>query len=313
MSLEDILSKPGSGFEVVPGYADVYPFVRVGGLQQPAIWPDTVYAAPGEPILVGISRKPDAPAQMIVYARLGKPGPVSAIVTAVPAGSDTVTVTEGAKDYSVNFASDLTLAPGDRVRLLWQGPVGTAICKVGVTPAPQPAPTTTAPPPAASQSGVLTVQATDSGTYSNGYGWNARYGQNVYQGNASVWGGPSSNQGAWFYGAGAGQLLGATITGVTFRVPARTSAGATSSSVALHFFLHNSPDKPGGDVNRTAGPLDYVIPAGYRGGDRISLPASWGDQLVAGGGIGVAGDPYAGLNGRGTDPESGQLQLTWQR
>src|SRR5690349_22682770 len=52
-------------FRSVPGFADQYPYVRVGGLRQQALWPDTVYASPGEPVLVGIVRKPDAPSQMI--------------------------------------------------------------------------------------------------------------------------------------------------------------------------------------------------------------------------------------------------------
>jgi hypothetical protein len=312
VSLEDLLAKPSSGYEVVPGFADIYPYVRVGGLQQPALWPDTVYAAPGEPVLVGVMRRPDAPAQLVVACRLGKPGPVSAIVSAVPAGSDTVTVTEDSVDYSVNFASDLTLAQGDRVRLMWQGPVGTAVCKVGVTPAAAPPAAPTAAPPQARTTGTLPVPAVDSGTFSVGFGWNSRYGQNLHQGNASVWGGPSSNHGAWFYGANAAQLVGATVTGIRFRVPARTSAGQTSSTVTAHFYLHTSPNKPGGDVARTSGPVNFNVPPGYRGGDWIDLPAEWGATLIAGGGISISGDPYLGLVGR-SDPESGLLQLTWTR
>lgn len=311
MNLEGILSKPSGGFEVVPGFADAYPNVKVGGLTQPAVWLCD-YTAVGEPIIVGLIRKPDAPGQLLVLGRVGAPGPVEGLVSAVPAGSDTITVTASGVDYTVTFAAGLSLVPGDRVRLLWQGPTGTALCKVGVTPAPIVGTTSTAPPPSASTYGEHPVIATDSGTYSSGFGWNSYYGQNVYQGNGSTWGAPSFNAGSWFYGSGAAQLTGATVTGIQFKLPARKSGGASSSAATAHIYLHNSPNRPGGDVSRVQGPTDVVVQPGSLGG-YITLPASWGATLIAGGGISISGDPYLGFKGRAEDPESGKLLLAWQR
>jgi hypothetical protein len=146
------------------------------------------------------------------------------------------------------------------------------------------------------------------------YGWNTTYGPNVYQGNAATWGGPASNSGSWFYGNAASQLLGATITRVAFRLPKRTSGGATSSTVTAHFYLHQSSQKPGGDVARVSGPHNIGIAPGYKGGDWVDLPLAWGPTLVAGGGVSISGDPYMGFVGKSAaDPESGLLQLTWER
>lgn len=311
MNLTDLLSVQSGGFDVVGGYADDYPNVKVGGLTQPAIWLGD-YAGKGESIIVGIIRKPDAPAQCLVLGRVGVPYPIEGTVSAAPPGSDTLTVTAGDAEYTVTFAADLTPAVGDRMRLLWQGSTGTAICKVGVTPAVIVNAPSTAPPPGAASTGVLPVTTVDSGTYSVGYGWNAGYGQNVYQGDGSPWGGPANNSGAWFYGANASQLQGATITGIEFNLPARNRAGGSGSAATVHLYLHNSPNKPGGDVSRVAGPVDVVVQPNSTGG-YVALPAGWGPTLIAGGGISITGSPYLGLRGRGEQPDSGHLKLTWQR
>lgn len=311
MRLEDFLSKlGGTPFVAMGGFADVYPNVRVRGLVQPAIWLGQ-YALPGEPILVGLMGEGTV-GQYVVLGRVGVPNPVEGTVTAAPAGSDTITVEAAGVEYTVAFASDLTPTVGDRMRLMWQGSTGTAICKVGVTPPAAVNTPTTPPPPSASTGGTHPVIATDSATFSVGYGWNAYYGQNLYQGDGSGWGAPANNSGAWFYGAGASQLAGSTVTGVQFRLPARKSGGASSSTATAHIYLHNSPTRPGGDVSRIDGPFDVSVPPGY-GGGYIALPTGWGGALVAGGGISITGSPYMGFQGRSEDPASGQLQLAWQR
>jgi len=311
MSLIDELKKGGDDFQVSGGYADVYPNILYRGLPQPAIWLCD-YAAPGEPIIVGTIGKKDAPGEMLVLGRVGQAGPVEASVTAAPSGSDTITVTAGAVVYTVTFLASYTPTVGDRVRLLWQGGSGTVLGKVGITPATVISQPATPPPPAASTSGELSVPATDSATYSGGaYGWNGYYGQNVYQGDGSAWGAPSSNAGAWFYGSAATQLAGATVTAPRFRLPARRSGGASGSPATIHLYVHTNPTRPGGDVNRIAGPFDVTIPAGY-GGGWITLP-EWGNTLINGGGISITGSPYTGFQGRDTDPASGQLILPWTR
>ena len=312
MSLADFLSQSTGGFDVVPGYADVYPNIMVGGLVQPAVWLGD-YAVKGEPIIVGIIRKPDAPGQCLVLGRVGGPLSTEGTVTAAPPGSDTITVSAGSAEYTVTFLDSYSPTVGDRVGLLWQGAQGRALGKVGVTPGVVVNGPSTQPPPSAASAGTLPVPTVDSGTYSGGaYGWNARYGQNVYQGDGTPWGGPSSNSGSWFYGANASQLIGATITGVQFNMPARNSAGASSSAATVHLYLHNSPNKPGGDVTRVSGPVDVVVQP-RSGGGYITLPTGWGPTLIAGGGISITGSPYMGLLGRGEQPDSGQLKLSWQR
>ncbi|WP_426940254.1 hypothetical protein [Pseudarthrobacter sp. S6] len=312
MSLVDMLGASAGEFEVSGGFADVYPNIRHRGLVQPATWLCD-YAAPGESIIVGTIGKPDAPAQMLVLGRVGAPGPTEATVTAAPGGSDTITVTAAGVDYTATFLTSYAPTVSDRVRLFWQGGSGTVLGKVGITPTTAPAPPSTAPPPPASSSGTLPVAAIDSATYSGSlYGWNAYYGNSVYQGDGSTWGAPSANSGAWFYGNGAGQLAGATVTGVQFRIPARRSGGASGSAATVHLWLHTNPSRPGGDVSRTTGPIDVSIPAGY-GGGWVDLPAGWGAALITGGGIGITGSPYMGLVGRDADPASGQINLTWQR
>lgn len=311
MSLVDVLAAPSGGFDVVPGFADVYPNVKIAGLVQPAVWLCD-YALPGEPVIVGLIRKPDAPAQCLVLGRVGAAGPVEGMVSAAPAGSDTITVTADSVGYVVTFLASYAPVVGDRVRLMWQGGSGTVLGKVGVTPAPVISLPATPPPPPPAASGVLSVVAADSATWSAGYGWNGYYGQNLYQGNGSVWGAPAVNNGAWFYSAGASQLAGASVSGVEFYLPARRSGGASSASVTAHLYLHTNGSRPAGDVNRTAGPVNVTVPPGF-GGAWISLPADWGAALVAGGGVGISGDPYTGFQGRGADPTSGQLKLSWQR
>lgn len=308
-NLADFLTAlPVPNFEVGPGFADDYPNVRVRGLVQPAIWLGD-YAVKGEPIIVGLIGAKTT-GQYLVLGRVGGPLPVEGTVTAAPAGSDTITVDAAGTEYVVTFLDSYVPTVGDRVGLLWQGAQGRVLGKVGVTPSVEIAPPATAPPPGAATTGTLPVIATDSATYSGGlYGWNARYGQNVYQGDGSPWGGPPTNAGAWFYGAGASQLAGSTVTGVQFRLPARNTAGASGTGT-VHLYLHTSPTRPGGDVTRVDGPFDVSSAAA---GSYVTLPTGWGGVLVAGGGISITGNPYMGFRGRGEDPASGQLSLTWQR
>jgi hypothetical protein len=300
-----------SGFQVVPGFADVYPKVRVGGNPQPAVWAGCT-ANEGDPILVGVITRPDAPAQFIVLGKVGDGGPREGTVGTVVGGSATIPVTAAGKTYTATFLSSYAPVAGDTVRLLWQGSNVTALGKVGATPVPAPPPPVTPPPPPPPQTGQTSVVATDSGTYSVGYGWNSYYGQNVYQGNGSPWGGPSSNRGAWFYGSQASILNGATITRIQFRVPRRNAAGNSGSSQTMHIYCHTSSSKPGGDVSRPLGPTDVLVLPNFAGGF-VDLPTSWAATLLAGGGIGIFGDPYMGFIGKGGDTASGQLIFDWKR
>lgn len=302
--------------EIVPGFADTYPNVKIGGLSQPAGWPANVYAAPGESVFIAQIVKADAPAQNVVLGRVGVDGPREATVTTVPGGSDTITVTAGGTDYTATFLTSYTPAVGDRVRLFWQGPDVTAIGKVGVSPTP-PAPIGgTTPPPPAKTSDTFSAPASDSSTYWSGGGWDSISGGGgmVYQG--TVYGTSNAVAGSWFYGNTMAELAGATITRVQFRVPRRRSVGSYNNALDLHLYAHTSPSRPGGDVTRVTGPQNVTIPAGWNPGPDegwVDLPLSFAPTLIGGGGISIAGDPYMGFYGRPSDSASGQLKLDWSR
>lgn len=310
MSLADKISNPFDGVRIVPGFADVFPMIRVGGAVQPATWPQDVYATPGDPILVAYIMKPDAPAQAVVLFVTSTPGPREATVTVVPGGSDTITVNDGANDYTATFLQSYTPVNGDRVRLLWQGSDATVLGKVGVTPGRDiPAPQTAAPPPPKA-SGTFSGVATDSATWWGPGGWGswAGGGTAVFQGDF----GSGPVYGAWFYAGAFSGLAGANITRIQMWVPARKSVGAYNSPGTLHIYAHTSGGRPAGDVSRVYGPYDWTIPAGWAGGF-IDLPLAVVPTLIAGGGLSIAGSPYIGLKGKAEDPASGQVLADWNR
>lgn len=316
MSLADQVSNPFDGVKIVPGYADAYPNVKIGGLSQPAAWPSGVYAAVGEPVFVAQIVKADAPAQNVVLGRVGADGPREGTVTTVPGGSDTITVTAAGVGYTATFLAAYTPTVGDRVRLLWQGRDVTAIGKVGVTPSAVVPGGSTAPPPPPIGVGTFNAPAIDSATYWSGGGWDSIRPGGGIVGQGTVYGTSNVVTGAWFYGTTMAELAGATITRVRFRVPQRRSVGSLNSPLTLHLCAHASPSRPGGDVSRVAGPTDITIPSGWNPGPGdgfIDLPTSYASTLISGGGISISGDPYLSFVGKPADPASGQLLIDWRR
>lgn len=316
MSLAGDIASPFDGVKIVPGFADVYPNIKVGGQGQPAAWPSGVYAAPGEPIFVAQIVKPDAPAQNVVLGRVGADGPREATVTTVPGGSDTITVTANAVDYTATFLAAYTPIVGDRVRLLWQGRNVTVVGKVGVTPAPGGVVGSTAPPPPPAGSGMFNATADDSATYWSGGGWDSIAGGHgaVYQG--TVYGTSNVVAGSWFYGNKMAELSGATIWKVWFRLPKRLTVGSYNSALNVNLWAHTAPSRPGGDVTRTVGPTPVSVPAGWNpdpNGGWIELPLTFASTLISGGGISISGDPYMGFTGKPSDPASGQIRIEWSR
>lgn len=307
---------PSDGVQIVGGFADVYPLVKIGGLPQEATWPSGVYAAPGESLLIAQLVRGDAPAHNVVLGRVGADGAREGTVTTVPGGSDTITVTAAGADYTATFLASYTPTVGDRVRLLWQGRDVTVIGKVGVTPAIILPPTGTAPPPPPVSSGTFNAPATDSATYWSGGGWDsiAGGGGKVYQG--TVYGTSNVVAGSWFYGNTMAGLAGATITRIQFRVPQRLSVGSYNAAGLIHLYAHTSPGRPGGDVTRVSGPADWSIAPGWNPGPGdgwVDLPTSYAATLINGGGISISGNPYMGFVGKPSDPASGQLRLDWYR
>ena len=314
MSLAGEVKKPFNGVQIVPGYADAYPNVRIGGVPQHATWPSGVYAALGESVLVAQIVKPDAPAQNVVIGRVGVDGPREGTVTTVPGGSDTITVTAAGTDYTATFLVGYTPVVGDRVRMFWQGRDVTILGQVGVTPESGTIDSGIDAPPPPKSSGTFNAPAADSATIWAPGGWDswAKGGGHVHQG---TWAG-STVTGAWFYGNSMAELAGATITRIRFRVPGRLTRGDYNSAGNIHLYAHTSPARPGGDVTRVAGPHDVSIPAGWAPGPDdgwVDVPLSFAPTLIAGGGISISGDPYMGFRGKPSDPASGQLRIDWSR
>jgi hypothetical protein len=99
---------------------------------------------------------------------------------------------------------------------------------------------------------------------------------------------------------------------VQFKVPARLDVGSHNADVTIFVYAHTSGSRPGGDVDRVAGPHEIVIPAKWRGGLK-DLPAEFGPAIAGGGGISFAGGSYAGFISRLDDPEAGKIIMDWIR
>lgn len=279
--------------------------VNVDGTQPPVSWPAGYIPTAGDAVRV-----------LIVDGEASVLGPVirdglrpltGTVAGAATAGTVQVTTSTGTLTCRyVGTAPSI----GALVRLDWQStspwiwPSAAATIPTppggGGGSTPQPPPTST--------SGTLTVTAIDTGSWQVGGSW-------AYQGTDVVqwrYGSARENRGAWFYGNGVAQLAGATITAARLRLGARLRIGSYNSAQTLHLYRHTDASRPGGDVVRVAGPHDVSL-APNVGPQWVDIPAAWGQDLITGGGIAVAGSPYVGISGVGSDPASGQLQLDWRR
>jgi hypothetical protein len=195
------------------------------------------------------------------------------------------------------------------VILKWDAGNPTVIAAVGSTAAPPP-PVPVAAPPSAAATGTSNYAATDTSTYWGPGGWDSWAGGNtVYQGS---YGGSGPLTGAWFYGGSPTELAGRTITAIRFTLGARNGAGASSSAVAVHLHTHTNRTRPGGNVTLGSAAVD-VTAQPWQGGTVYNLPTSFAADLLAGGGIAITGDPYAGFAGRNKQPDSGLLSIDWTR
>lgn len=287
--------------------------VTVGGLRmvsvdgQPlrATWADPLVVDDGDVVDVEVSGGVEGQFAAHVPSRTTlQPRPKTGTVSQVPVSSPTIRVDAAGVTYDAEFIG--SYAVNDRVHLDWGAGRPRVIGKVTATDpavvAPVPAPVIVTP------SGQVNAAAIRSDTYYGPGGWGswAGGGGHVYQGNYGA--GPVF--GAWFYGSSFSGLAGKEITRVQFRTGARRGVGASSSPATFHFYAHTSPDRPGGDVNRVAGPFDVSVGAGA-GPFTLDLPVSFGAVIAAGGGVAIAGDPYAGMVGL-QQADSGALILDWK-
>lgn len=294
--------KPGIVVGLDTGFA-----VNIDGSTPPVTWPAGYIPTAGDAVQVLLV---DGAAVVMGPTITSGQRPLTGTVQGA-ASSGTVPVTTV---IGVLACRHVGTAPaiGTLVRLDWQSTspwIWPSNAAVIPSPSPDTDPgITPPPPPPVRTTGTLTVTATDSGSWQVGSNWSWA-GTAVYQ---YRYGSNRENRGAWFYGNGAGQLDGATVTAARIRLGARLRIGSYNADVAIHLHRHTNPSRPGGDVNRVAGPHDITLAPGA-GAQWVDLPTSWGQDLISGGGIALIGAPYAGVAGVGSDPASGQLQLDWSR
>lgn len=284
--------------------------VSVGGVIVPARCADPLIVVEGDPVLVEVRSGGRGQGEAVIMSRVtDKPRPGKGTVKTVPASSPTITVTgSDGIDYTATFVASYTPTVNDPVILSWNAAIPSVVGKISVTAAPTPPPPPVAPPPPPPSTGVAKYAATDSDTLWGPGGWGswAGGGSNVYQGDY----GSGLVHGAWFYSGSPAQLAGRTITRIRFTLGSRLPAGANSSPVTVHVYAHTSRTKPSGDVSRTVGPYNITAqPA--QGLKEYDLPLSFASVLLAGGGIAIEGNPYAGFAGRKSQPTSGYLKLDW--
>ncbi|WP_417220489.1 hypothetical protein [Arthrobacter sp.] len=322
LRLEDLVDPAKHRVRLVNGYATSAPgAVTVGGVSVPAFWLTHIDAQEYDPVWVLMLDRPDAPSLAVVIGVNGPPDqlvvkPITGTVTAAPIGSDTITVSTASGNVDAAFPASYTPQVSDKVRLLWQDDNAWVLGKSAKVPAP-PAPKPpkqkpdVPPPPTGSGKGQDTFTAAESATWSTGTGsWNSYMGRDLYQGS---YGSTGANRGAWFYHNKPSKLKGRSPVKVEIWVPKRLRAGSYNSSVTLNLFLHFSAKRGGSDVSRGSS-FDVAIPKGFKGGWK-ELPVSWGAQLIAGRGIGMAGGSYAGfagISGKNGDARSGQVRITWE-
>lgn len=296
-------------------------YANVSGNLLDARWNDPIELKQNVPIVVDITNDglgQSSALVMGVYA--DQPRPSTGAVLTVGVKQIVIAGDDGGSYATARFVNPyvpgptstdpprLTYAPGDTVELKWGG--GTPVI-IGIIAAAVVVPASLPPlPPARVFTGETTAIATATDTWGVG-GWgrwagSQNGGEDLYSG---TWAGQILT-GAWFYGAPKPGLAGKTITRIRFKLPARLNVGA-SGPATIHLYAHTSGSRPRGDVNRTIGPFDYTVPQGFAG-KHIDLPLSFAPALIAGGGISIAGHPYAGFKSRLDDPESGKLVMNWR-
>lgn len=274
---------------------------------------DPVVVAVGDPVVVSISAGPTGGGDAVVTGRITlAPRPATGTVKTVPPSSSTITVTgTDGTDYTATFIASYTPTVNDNVILAWNANTPTVNGKVGSVPTPPPPPAPVAAPPGPASVGTTPYPAQDSATWVPALGlWDAwaRQGGRLYQGSN----GGYTTYGAWFYAGSPGELAGRTITRIQFTLGTRLAVGSMNSPITVHLYTHTSANRPAGDVTRNAGPYDVTIQPGA-GQQTFDLPTSFAADLQNGGGIAIAGDPYAGFNGRLQEPASGLLTIDWKR
>lgn len=287
-------------------------WASINGSLLDARWADPIQPAQGGKIIVDITGDGNGLFSAFVVAMYAdQPRPSTGTISDIGSTQLSVLGADGAVYVTDRFLGPIGgYAVGDPVYLTWDAAEATVLGVVaGIAPPREQEPPPTIGGTAPTGYEVLTASASDTWGVGGWGRWSTSQngGEDVFTGTL----GGYTVTGSWFYGAPRPALQGKEITKIQFRLPARIANAGTSAAVTVHLYAHTSQSRPGGDVTRTAGPFDVTVPGGAGPGWH-ELPLTFADALKAGGGISIAGDPYAGFNSRLDDPESGKLILDWK-
>lgn len=283
-------------------------FAEVGGNLLTCRWLDPIQPLQGGNIVVDITTDERGQSSaLVIGGYTDQPRPSTGAVLAVGVSEIVVAAEDGITYTTDRFIGSYAI--DDLIYITWDAAKPTIIGKIPTITVTPPANTPKAPG-GGDITGTHRTAAIKSDTYGVG-GWgrwatSQRGGEDVYTGNYGA--GPLS--GSWFYGAGNTVLAGRTVLAARFRIPGRLRVGSYNSPATIHLYAHTSQNQPGGDVNRTVGPFDVSVAPGAPP-QWVTLPSSFHAVLVAGGGISITGDPYAGFASRLKDPDSGKTEFDW--
>src|SRR6187549_1537104 len=226
------------------------------------------------------------------------------------------------KKVNVNFAGtvvgcradrDVTVAVGDVVYGLRHGQEIIILGRLyGAAPAAIEAEDTSTPPAPQPETvtGTLIVAPVETRSYRPNWGWR-KDNDDVYQGEYTN----GNHTGCAFYGNKPRSIAGATVTSASIRAKRGMGGDYAARQTTLRRITNKT--KPSGAPTLIAGEWDGPYLAVNKTDTTISLPVSWGQDLVDGAAGGLAiyesdGSPYVKLEGRGGYSSSFVLTLKWK-
>jgi hypothetical protein len=207
------------------------------------------------------------------------------------------------RSYRISGSSPVA---GDVVLVLRAGSAGWVLGAFGPQPGSPTPPKPVTPP--SNISGTATFLPNYTGSYRAG-AWRTDT-SSLYQGDYT---GRGINTGGAYYGFQAKGLAGSTVGGVSVAIT-RGDGGAGSAQAPTLVLLGNAG--PSAAPNVLASQAGPAIAIGARA--TVTLPNSWGDQLIAGtaDGIGIyvnATTPYIQVLGRNADASAVALTINWSK
>lgn len=278
--------------------------VNVGGAIWTSVWWPTGFSPTiGDSVSVEVQ----AGEAKVTTAIASAPRPATGTVSGTPSSGRLSVVGSDGVTYSCRYVGTAP-SDGTAVLLLWPEStpwvVGAAAAVGAPAESDEDEEIPTAPPTV--ESGVTKIVPFDAGSRTTAWLFN-----DVRQG---TWG-SYSYQGAYFYGSKPNQLAGVTVQSARIKLGARTESGDFDTDLLLNLRRVTNKTKPSGALTFT-GATD-VTNVGTAPGTAAWYPL---DTTIAqalvdagGGGIGVSGSPYGGVEGLDQDPFAGTLELTWTR